>query len=42
MKITSGGHDDPRVQKLLVHRFHAARAETFDSADVQAIARDHQ
>ena len=28
MKITDGGLDDPRVQALLVHHFHTARAET--------------
>jgi putative acetyltransferase len=28
MKITDGGLDDPRVQKLLAHHFATARAET--------------
>jgi len=28
MKITDGGLDDPRVQKLLAHHFKSARAET--------------
>jgi putative acetyltransferase len=28
MKITEGGLDDPRVQTLLAHHFHSARAET--------------
>lgn len=28
MKITDGGLDDPRVQTLLVHHGHTARAET--------------
>jgi putative acetyltransferase len=28
MKITDGGLDDPRVQALLSHHFHSARAET--------------
>jgi putative acetyltransferase len=28
IKITDGGLDDPRVQTLLVHHFHTARAET--------------
>jgi len=28
MKITDGGLDDPRVQTLLRHHFHTARAET--------------
>lgn len=28
MKITDGGLDDPRVQTLLSHHFHSARAET--------------
>jgi putative acetyltransferase len=28
MKITDGGLDDPRVQKLLAHHFSSARAET--------------
>jgi hypothetical protein len=28
MNITAGGLDDPRVQTLLAHHFHTARAET--------------
>ena len=28
MKITEGGLDDPRVQRLLAHHFTSARAET--------------
>lgn len=28
MNISNGGLDDPRVQKLLIHHFHTARAET--------------
>ena len=28
MKITDGGLDDPRVQRLLAHHFTSARAET--------------
>ena len=28
MNITEGGLDDPRVQALLAHHFHTARAET--------------
>ena len=28
MKIIDGGLDDPRVQALLAHHFHTARAET--------------
>ena len=28
MKISDGGLDDPRVQTLIAHHFHTARAET--------------
>lgn len=32
MKITAGGLDDPRVQRLLAHHFTSARAETAPSS----------